>query len=280
MSRARTGPARHAPWRAGPRPPAPGRWVAGLPGLAGALAVPLLGALALRPLEGVAGDPTVTLVLVLPVVVVAATGRRLPAVTAALAGTAAFDYLYTEPRGSLGIEQARDAVATAVLLVVGLVVVEVSAWGRRQRDTADRTVGDVAVLRSMIELMALGEDDDIVLITAAYWLRDLLGLRDCRFDRTLAPPSPATVEPGGAVALGDLRWNVEADGLPGDAVDLVLRADGEPFARFVMAPEPGRPVPPDRLFTAAALADLVATWLHLREGNGSASAHDPAGQGG
>ena len=130
--------------------------------------------LLLRPVEDVIGVPTVTLVLVVPVVVVAATGRWLPAVAAALAGTAAFDYLYTEPRGSLVIHQVSDLIATVVLLVVGLVVVQVSAWGRRQRDTADRTVSDVAVLRSMVELMAIGEDEDIVLISAAYWLRELL----------------------------------------------------------------------------------------------------------
>jgi hypothetical protein len=156
-----------------------------------------------------------------------------------------------------------------VLLAVGLVVVQVSAWGRRQRDTAARTVSDVAVLRSMVELMAIGEDEDIVLITASFWLRELLGLRDCRFDRSVRPPSPAIVEPGGAVAMGDLRWNSEALGLPGAAVDLPLRAEGAAFARFVMEPTPAVPVLPDRLFTAAALADLVATWLHLRPGGGA-----------
>jgi hypothetical protein len=243
--------------------------------LAGAVLAPLILAVLLRPVEEVIGVPTVTLILVVPVVVVAATGRWLPAVIAALAGTVAFDYLYIEPRGSLAITQARDAVATVVLLVVGLVVVQVSAWGRRHRDTADRTVSDVAVLRSMVELMAIGEDEDIVLITAAYWLRELLDLGDCRFERELTPRSPATLEPEGVVTMGELRWNTERLGLPGDAVDLLLRTAGEPFARFVMQPTSTTPVLPDRLFTAAALADLVATWIGLRPGNGT-STRDPS----
>jgi hypothetical protein len=243
--------------------------------LVGAVLAPLALAVLLRPVEEAIGVPTVTLVLVVPVVVVAATGRWLPAVLAALASTAAFDYLYTEPRGSLAIAQASDLVATIVLLIVGLVVVQVSLWGRRHRDTADRTVSDVAVLRSMVELMAIGEDEDIVLITAAYWLRELLDLKDCRFERTLTPRSGATVEPEGVVSMGDLRWNTEQLGLPGDAVDLLLRSGGEPFARFVMEPTPAIPVLPDRLFTAAALADLVATWIGLRPGNG-ASTPDPS----
>ena len=69
--------------------------------------------------------------------------------------------------------------------------------------------------------------------------------------------------------MGELRWDSDQVGLPGDAVDLLLRADGEPFARFVMQPTPAAPLPADRLFTAAALADLVATWIRLRPGNGS-----------
>src|SRR4051812_4440975 len=104
--------------------------------LVGAIAAPLaLGAL-LRPIEDAVGVPTVTLALVVPVVVVAATGRWLPAVSAALSAAVVFDYLYTEPRGSLSIAHVSDAIATVVLLAVGLIVVEVSAWGRRQRDTA------------------------------------------------------------------------------------------------------------------------------------------------
>jgi hypothetical protein len=232
--------------------------------LAGAVVAPLaLGGL-LRPLEETVGVPTVTLVLVVPVVVVAAFGRRLPAVAAALSGTAAFDYLYVEPRHSLAITQVRDAVATAVLLVVGLVVAQVQLWGRRQQATADRTVTDVSVLRSMVELMAIGEDEDIVLISASYWLRDLFDLQDCRFERPAGPASPAVIGPGGEVAIGDLRWNAERQGLPGPSVDLPLRAGDHVFARFVLEPTPAVPVPPDRLFTAAALADLVATWLDLR----------------
>src|SRR6187399_1301861 len=54
--------------------------------LAGGVAAPLLLGAALRPFEEAVGVPTVTLVLVLPVVVVAATGRWLPAVAAALSG--------------------------------------------------------------------------------------------------------------------------------------------------------------------------------------------------
>jgi hypothetical protein len=239
--------------------------------VAGALAGPLVLALTLRPAEPAIGVAPVSLALVVPVVIVAATGRWQLAVGAALSGTAAFDYLFTEPRGQFAITHVPDLVATVVLLGVGLIVVQVSVWGRRQQATAARTVQDVAALRSVVELMVLGEDADIVLMTAAFWLQDLLGLRDCRFDRSLNPPSPFRIEAGGSVTTGDIRWDAEANGLPGEAVDLPLLADGEPFARFVLQPTPVAPVHPDRLYTAAAVTDLVATWLHLRGASGRGS---------
>jgi hypothetical protein len=229
-----------------------------------AFAAPLALGLVLRPLEQYVGTATVTLVLVVPVVVVAAAGRRAPALAATVAGALAFDYLYTEPRASLAIFGVQDIVATAVFLAVGMIVVAVSRWGRRQVETANRTVNAIVVLRSLVELMTLGEDDDIVLMHTAFWLRDLLHLRDCRYDVALDPASPATLGPGDSVHMGEFDWPVDTAGLPGDAVDLLLTRQGTPFARFVLIPAPGRTLHRDRIFTAAAVADLVATWLALR----------------
>jgi hypothetical protein len=230
----------------------------------GAFATPLVLGLVLRPLEEQIGVATVTLILVVPVVVVAAAGRWWPALAATVAAALAFDYLYTEPKGSLAIVGVPDMVATVVLLAVGVIVVVVSRWGRRQVETANRTVNSLVVLRALVELMTLGEDDDVVLMHTAFWLQDLLHLRDCRYDRALDPPSPAALGPGDSVRVGDLDWPVDTAGLPGDAVDLPLMSRGEPFARFVLTPTPGRTLHRDRVFTASAVADLVATWLALR----------------
>jgi hypothetical protein len=247
------------------RPPPLGRSLALW--LVAAVGAPLALGAALLPAETALGDPAITLALVVPVVVVAAAGRRIPAAVAAVSGALTFDVLYTAPRGSLRIVDAADLVATVVLLAVGIIVAEVATWGRRQAATANRTVTDISALRSLAELMARGEDEQIVLITAAFWLRDLLHLRDCSFERNLEPASPATVGAGGEVVMGDLRWSAETQGLPGP-LDLLLQADGRTFGRFVMEPTPALPVSPDSLFTAAALADMLGSWLGPRGGGG------------
>jgi hypothetical protein len=74
----------------------------------------------------------------------------------------------------------------------------------------------------------------------------------------MVPASPGFIDLGGVVRLGSLRWAAEVQGLPGEAVDLPMHRNGRIVGRFILTPEPGHRVLPDRLMTAAALADLVA----------------------
>jgi hypothetical protein len=219
---------------------------------------PAAVALALRPLEGPLPTVAIAELLVLPVVGIAISGRRLAAAAAAVSGALAFDLIYTEPRGSLTIDRADDVVVVAVLVAVGLTISQVVSRARRAQATAERMASDMAVLRDTAELVATGEDAEIVAIQAAFWLRELLGLRDCRLDWSPEPASPAFVDLGGVVRMGPLRWASDVQGLPGAAVDLPMHRNGVVVGRFVLTPEPGRPVLPDRLMTASALADLVA----------------------
>ena len=124
-------------------------------------------------------------------------------------------------------------------------------------DAADiAAASDMAVLRDISEQASDGEPVEIVAMHAAFWSRELLGVRDCRLGWTTEPASPAGVD------LGVTGW-ATSDGWPTsrasrDPVDLPMHLDGRVVGRFVLTPEPGRRVLPDRLMTATALADLVA----------------------
>jgi hypothetical protein len=225
--------------------------------LAAALAVPAGVALALVPAEAVLGNAAVAQLLVVPVVLVAASGRRLAASVAALSAALAFDVIHTEPRGSLVIARSEDLAMAAALLAVGLIVAQVAAFALGQRETAARTMGDMSVVRTIGEMVAAGEGADAVARTAGFWLRDMLSLRDSQVSWDLLSLSPATVEPGGTVRMGELLWSAETQGLPGPTVDVPITVDGATIGRFVLVPEPGVPVLADRLVTACSLADLV-----------------------
>jgi len=226
--------------------------------LAGALA-PAAVAVACIPLEHSVNAASVALVLVVPVVAIAVSGRRTAAILAAVSAAASFDFIYTEPRHSLAVADANDIILIVTLLVVGLLVAQMAAWGFRERKTADRMTSDVAILRSVAELISMGEDQEIVAMTTAYWLRELLQLKDCRLARADDPPSPAVISTTGEVLVGNLRWAPEHQGLPGPEIDLPLHHDGVVVGRFILQPTVGVAVQPDRLFTAAALADLVGS---------------------
>ncbi len=226
--------------------------------VAGAVA-PVAVAVACIPLESSLSASSVALVLVVPVVAVAISGRRSAAVLAAVSAALSFDFIYTEPRHSLAVADANDVILIVTLLVVGLLVAQMAAWGFRERRIADRMTSDVAILRSVAELISLGEDQEIVAMTCAYWLRELLELKDCRLARPGDPPSPARITTTGEVHVGNLRWAPEHQGLPGPEIDLPLHRDGVVVGRFVLQPTVGVAVQPDRLFTAAALADLVGS---------------------
>ena len=138
-----------------------------VPWSAAALFGPPAVALALRPTEAVLGSASIALLLVVPVVAIAVSGRRAITTVAAVSAAVAFDYFYTEPRGSLTVSHADEAVIVGSLLVVGLIVAQLSTFADRQREVAGRTASDMAVLRSISDLVAIGEDPNTIAMTGA-----------------------------------------------------------------------------------------------------------------
>lgn len=239
-------------------------WKTGL--LVGAaLVAPVALAVAMMPLRSSMGATNVALVLVVLVVAMAAFGRRGIAVTAAVAAAISFDVFHVEPYGSLAIAHPIEMATVALVLVAGLAVAQVATWGRRQRTTAERTISDVSILRSVAEIAADGEDPDHLVFTAAFWLRELVDLDDCRLELGADPSAPASLSPEGEITIGPLRWDPER-GLPAEEIALAVRSGGRILGHFVLTPKPGMPVHPDRLFTAVALADLVGLALGGRNG--------------
>lgn len=233
----------------------------GLLWIAAGLVVPVAVAAALIPARDTLGAANIALVLVVVVVAIAASGNRWAASLAAVTSALSFDFLHTEPYGSFTIAKRDDIVTFVCLLIVGLTVAQIAAWAHHQRRTAERTISDVSILRSIAELTASGEDPEYVVITAAYWLRELLNLRDCRFEYDLSATSRAQLTTSGEIKLGDIFWDTETSGMPDSEIELIVRGKGQPLGRFVLSPTPIEQVTPDRLLTAVALADQVGVCL-------------------
>jgi hypothetical protein len=234
----------------------PDTWI-----LLAAVVLPLVVSVALLPARGHLDSSDNALILVVVIVAVASTGRRAAAAVAALVAALSFDFFLTRPYYSLRISHHSDLVTEVLLLVVGLAVGELAARGRSQRDAADQGRQQLALLHSVTELAATGQDAELVVAAASSELRQLLELRDCRFTEQIPAGATARVTPAGEVVVGRERWSTDALGLPTRSVDLPVRNGGWLLGHFVLTPTPGRPVSRERLLVAVAIADQVGSAL-------------------
>jgi K+-sensing histidine kinase KdpD len=219
--------------------------------------VPLVVAAAAIPVREYIGNTNIALVLMGVVVAVAASGNRTAAIVAAIASAVWFDFFATRPYYSFTLNRHQDWVSIVLLLVAGIIVSEVAIWGRHQQAHAERSLSEVAALRSIAEMAASGEDPTIVQVTAAFWLRELLPAKDCRYERVQDHELSPLIDSDGTVSVGNIRWTPESMGLPGPEVGLPVRNDNTVVGYFMITPRPGEKVSQDRLFTAAAIADQV-----------------------
>jgi K+-sensing histidine kinase KdpD len=226
-----------------------------------AVIAPIATALVLIPWRGRLDSADNALFLVVAIVAVASTGRRAAAALSALVSAASFDFFLTRPYGSFRISHRDDLITMILLLVVGLSVGELAARGRLHRDAASSSRHQMALLHSVTELAASGQEIEVVVAAASEELTDLLSLRECRFTPRDPGHLAAHVTPSGSVKVGEETWSTEDLGLPTRAVDLPVRGNGWLFGHFVLTPTPGRPVAHDRLVVAVAIADQVGAAL-------------------
>ncbi len=226
-----------------------------------AVVAPVAAAAALIPGRGHLDSADNALILVVVIVAVASTGRRAAAAVAALVSAVAFDFFLTRPYNSLRISRHADLTTEILLLVVGLAVGELAARGRRYRDAAGEGRHQLALLHSVTERNASGQEPEAVVAAASGELRELLDLRDCRYSEREPPGITARVSPAGDVTVGSEVWSTADLGLPTRNVDLPVRAGGWLLGHFLLTPTPGRPVSHERLQVAVTIANQVGSAL-------------------
>ncbi len=148
-------------------------------GAAAAFFAPVLLCLALTPLRTWIVNTAVALLLVVVIAVVAWTGGRRGGYLAVVAAALAFDFFWTVPLQSFAITDGDHLETALVLATVGVVVVELVMFGRRQQGLAGRRAG---YLEGVLDAAAPGDDDSVAradLVAAR--IAGLLGVERCRF---------------------------------------------------------------------------------------------------
>jgi K+-sensing histidine kinase KdpD len=229
--------------------------------LALAVALPLVLAAGMVPFRNDIANANVALILAAAVVLVASLGRRAAAFVAAASAFVWFDFFHTRPYESFRINSGDDLLTACVLLAVGLFVGELAVRNRYHRSSAVESSNDIARIHSVAELVADGEAIDYLVMVVANELRDLLSLRECRFDPHPGTKPTARLERSGAVVIGQLRWGVHSMGFPGSEVELPVVGQGQVLGRYVLVPTPAAPVSFDKRIVAVALADQLGAAL-------------------
>ncbi len=226
-----------------------------------AVVAPIAVALLLIPGRNHLDSADDALILVVVTVAIASTGNRLRAFVAALVAAASFDFLLTRPYGSFRISRSADITTEVLFVVVGLLVGELAARGRRDRLAAALGRYEIARLHDLSQRIAEGEDPDFVLIAVAGELRELLSLQDCRFVREQPSGKGAWIAKDGTVRLNPLRWPAATVGLPTQHVELPVRGGGHVIGTFILTPTPSTPISHEQCMVAVALADQLGATM-------------------
>jgi hypothetical protein len=231
--------------------------------MAAGVVAPVVVTVGLVPIRSDIPNATVALGLAIVVSLLAAIGTRITAAIAAISAAVCFDVFFTEPYGSLSISRVQDVATSALLLVGGLIVGQLSARNRHHRGLVTRTSYDLSRIHAVAEMLASGAGTDQVVDAVAAELKSLLGLRDCWFEASFLDEPGPVIEAGGEVSWGSLWWGFRSLGLPGKKITLFVEHRGRVLGRYVLMAEPGTRVTREQLLAAVTLADQAGAALGL-----------------
>jgi len=239
--------------------------------IAAAVAAPLAAAAILLPWRGSWSNTNVALLLVVVVVAVAAIGNRAAGVLAAVGAAAWFDFFYTVPYERFTIRHSSDVTTFVLLLVVGVAVSQLAAWGRRLKVITITDATYLAQIHDSATLAQSAASGQDVVDHVREQLIGVLDLRDCRFEYGMLIGHPPRLEHDGTIVTRHGHVDVDLAGMPGEEVELRTFGHGQYYGRFMLTPEPGsRPTQQARL-VAVTLADLAGRALGAETHPGQAT---------
>jgi len=223
--------------------------------------LPVVTSLALVPVREEIDRSTAALVLVLPVVVVAHRGGRVPAALAAVVTPLAFDVLLTRPYHRFEMAVAADLEAAVILLVVGSTVAVLVSRSTQAHEVASARGRELRAFELAAGIPDRDATPESMAKDACSALRALLDLRTCRW----APGYRGSAYPVLGTD-GEIVGASTADRapLPAAGVELPVRADGRELGRFILVPGSGRPVSREERLVAVTVAELFGRAHGLR----------------
>lgn len=210
-------------------------------------------------------NANLALILMGVVVLVALAGGRAAGALAAVTATMSFDFFLTEPYLTLRITSEDDIETAVILMVVGVTVGQYAAWAKRRSAEVKAARSEIRRIHRLAELVVQGAADDDVIDAGRAEITELLGLRECRFERPPFDHDLPRLQRSGVVERTDarvmLRFTGDGFELPHDGVELAVLGRGRQVGRYVLVPSTGVGATLEQRIVAVALADQVGSAL-------------------
>lgn len=224
-------------------------------GIAAGFATLAIGAAAaMVPLRTTLGQANIALILVIVVVVAASIGGRVAGALVGLMASLSFNFFHTRPYLTVRIDDAKDVLTTALILVVGIIVGELGIARARQSATRRSHLRAIRSLEDVGALVSSGAPAERVWPEVQRALGVTLGIRQARFDAGLHHPLPI-IERDGTVDVKHRRYVGEGFALPRSGAALNVAADGVFLGQIVLVPGDDVGVTREQRRAAVALAD-------------------------
>lgn len=205
------------------------------------------------------GVANVALVLSFVVVLASIAGRAAGLATA-VAAAAGYNFFHTRPYHSLRISSGRDVATVGLLVLIGIIVSETSAWRRRAVAASERRLHGARALEIVAAQLAGQASADDVWQSVRSALIESLALSECRYEAG-DQPSAAVLPRSGALIGKAMRFTPTGFELPDEGVAIPVTAAGTTFGHIVVVPRRGGGSQRDIRQVAIALADEYAVAL-------------------
>jgi K+-sensing histidine kinase KdpD len=211
-------------------------------------------AAALVPLRTTLGQANIALILVTVVVVGASIGGRIAGALVAVMASISFNFFHTRPYLTVRIDDAKDMLTAALILVVGVAVGELGIARSRQSAVRRSHLRSIRSLEEVGALVSGGASAEEVWPEVQRALEAMLGLQAARFDAGVHHPLPV-IERDGTVDVTRRRYVGDGFALPAAGAALNVAADGVFLGQIVLVPDEAVGVTREQRRAAVALAD-------------------------
>lgn len=217
-------------------------------------------AAALVPFRTELGGTNVAIILLILVVGAAAVGGRTAGVVAGLTAAVSFNFFHTKPYLTLRVDDFKDMVTIALIMVIGFAVGELAVARSRQSAARRSHLRAVHTLEEVSALISSGADVTEVWAAVQDGMMHILSLRSVSFESDTSTSLP-TIERDGRVNALDHRFVGTGFVLPANGAAVSVDAGDRHLGRLVVVPDSAVGVTREERRAAIALADQLAIAL-------------------